>query len=107
MQDVAPQGYVIAGARVMRRFERAGEQVMPGTVISAAEFQAIGRPSRRVMVKNGQIEPFFAKRGTPGVDVQRYVVHRGAGRYDVIEGTLLTPDWVTKEDAEALAANRE
>lgn len=107
MQDVAPDGYVVAGARVMRGFEKGGEKVRPGALISAAEFTAMGRSSRRVMVKNGQIEPFYALRGTPGVDVQRYVIHRGAGRYDVIEGTLLTPEWLTKEDAEALAAKKE
>jgi hypothetical protein len=107
LQDATPEGYVVAGARVLRGFNRADGRVSPGTLLTADEYQAILGPSRRVMVKNGQIEPFFALRGTPGVDVKRYIIHRGAGRYDVIEGTLLTQEWVTKEEAEALAAKKE
>lgn len=107
LQDAVPQGFVVAGARVHRAFERSGGRVLPGTILSPDEYQAIGRPSRRVMVKNGQIEPFYARQGTPGVDVQRYVIHRGAGRYDVIEGTLLTPEWLTKEEAERLAGQSQ
>jgi hypothetical protein len=104
MEDVAPKGYVIAGARVIRAFDRADGRVSAGAVISPAEFTAMARASRRVMVKNGHIEPFYVPLGTPGVDVQRHVVHRGAGRYDVIQGTLLTSEWVSKEEAEQLAA---
>lgn len=103
--DTIP-GYAFGGAIVRRAYEAQGQRVRAGTVLSAEAFAAIGYAVRRLFVREGRITPFYQPVGTlPPPPGTRHIIHKGAGRYDVVHGTVLNGEtFLSREEAEALAA---
>jgi hypothetical protein len=99
MSDIIP-GYDIAGAVVRKPFGSGTQRVYPGTMLSRAAYAAIGHAVKRIWLREGQIVPFYVPKNTIG---QRHVIHRGGGRYDVVHGTVLNAEPLSREDAETLA----
>jgi hypothetical protein len=108
----APAGFVLAGVMVRQRIETApGHPLLPGEVISPEAFLAIPFGTRRALLGNDRLTPFYQPADKPApaaasaVDRQRFAIHRGNGRYDVVEGALLNSEPLTREAAEALVAS--
>ena len=98
-------GFTLAGAVVRRAFSMRGSRVMGGTVLSADAFMAIGYAVRRIFVRDGQITPIYAPESAlPPPQGQAHIIHRGGGRYDVIVGTALNDEPLSKDEAESIAA---
>lgn len=97
-------GYGLGGAVVRRAYESRGERIMAGAVLSAEAFLGISHAVRRLFVREGRVTPFYQPLATlPPPPGTRHIIHRGAGRYDVVHGTVLNVEFLTKEGAEALA----
>jgi hypothetical protein len=104
MIDAIP-GYHLAGAVVRRSYSQGGERVSSGAVLTRDAFLSIGHAVRRLFVREGRVTPFYVPaEAAPPPPGERHVIHRGGGRYDVVHGVLLTELPVTREGAEALAA---
>jgi hypothetical protein len=107
--EEVPAGFVLAGAMVRQRIETdAGHPLMPGEVMSAETFAEIPFGTRRALVGNDRLTPFYRRGDAPPAEEeerQRFSIHRGNGRYDVVEGALLNAEPLTKEAAEALVAS--
>jgi hypothetical protein len=103
--DAIP-GYAFGGAIVRRGYEAQGKRIASGTVLSAEAFLAIGYAVRRLFVREGRVTPFYQPTETlPPPPGTRHIIHRGAGRYDVVHGTVLNGEqFLSREEAEALAA---
>lgn len=90
------------GAGEARRTLRAGDE------LTREEVLAIPVRNRNALVAIGSMAawPMHPQAGEPdgAHQPQRFAVHRGQGRYDVIEGYLLNPEPLTKADADKLAA---
>jgi hypothetical protein len=124
--DVAREhipGFELAGAVVRRPFNRAGARVPVGAVLSAEDYMAINYPVRRVFANSGQITPFYRRPGdadytpseppaariavAPAAPGVRHIIHRGGGRYDVVSGSILNDQPLSRETAEALAKQKD
>lgn len=104
MEDTTIPGYTITGALVRRAYSQGGETIPAGTRLSVDEFEAINASVRRLWVRDGNLLPIY----TPDESVPRplgtrHVIHRGAGRYDVVQGVQINTDPLSREEAEALA----
>jgi hypothetical protein len=91
----------IGGAIVCRGFSLSdGAHARPGTTLSEALVRAM--KNRMALESAGYIK-IFAKNpiqaAPPEGDAKRYIVHCGQGRYDVIEGTRLNTEFLSKEEA--------
>jgi hypothetical protein len=87
----------IGGARVRRLFQ--GGQYRAGQMLSAEE--VLSFRNRQTLAEQGYIELF--PKATATADMERHVVSRGAGKYDVIAGVKLNDQLLTKDEAEELA----
>jgi hypothetical protein len=115
-RDAIP-GFELAGAIVRRPFNRGGERVAVGTVLSADEFMSIGFAVRRIFVADSHITPFYRRPGesdyvpppapvaktAAGPKPKHHLIHRGGGRYDVLRGVVLNDEPLTRDAAEAIA----
>jgi hypothetical protein len=104
--DTIP-GFALGGAIVRRPFDSGGNRTSAGAVLSAEDFLKIGYAVRRIFVREGRVTPFYQPIDTlPPAEGTRHIIHRGAGRYDVVHGTVLNADFLSREEAEALAATQ-
>lgn len=103
MEDTIP-GYHLAGAVVRRPFNRGGERIYTGAVLTRDAFLSIGHAVRRIFVREGRVTPFYIPdTAAPPPPGTRHVIHRGGGRYDVVHGVLLNTYPLSREEAETLA----
>jgi D-lyxose ketol-isomerase len=102
MDDSIP-GYTIAGAIVRKPYGQGAQRVLAGTVLSTAAYAAIKYTIKRLWLRDGQITPFYVPRHASN---ERHVIHRGGGRYDVVHGTVLNAEPLSREAAEALAQTK-
>lgn len=90
----------IGGAIVCRGFTLSdGGRAKPGSSLSEALVRAM--KNRMALESAGYIK-IFAKNpiaAEPVGDAKRYVVHCGQGRYDVIEGSRLNSEFLSKDAA--------
>lgn len=101
MQLTAPEGYELIGAVVRRGFSMGGARVPPGRLLPAARLNSMNAAARRIMLRENYLTPVYARPNADG-PAERYIFHRGSGRYDVVEGRLLNSEPLTREAAEAL-----
>ena len=92
----------IGGGRVRRRFNRGGELLAAGTVLTATDVLSIPVANRRSLIDNGLIEVW--RKQPPGLEglkgkIERHAVHLGGGSYMVLEGVRLTQHLITREQA--------
>lgn len=100
----------IGGAIVRRPFTRHGVYLRGGDRLTADEVRAIPIANRSALIDSHFLElfptPEFALTSLP-MPADRFMVHRGAGMYDVIEGRRLNDEPLAKEAAEALVDERD
>lgn len=108
----------IGGAYVRRGFTRftkesgpGGQYLKAGTKLTADEVRSIPMVNRRALAVSGALDiypvaPSTSAQGGGAApeDLDRYVIHRGRGDYDVIEGRKLNAEALNKEQAEKLAS---
>jgi hypothetical protein len=99
----------IGGAIVRRgftRFTTAGaEYLKSGTRMTADAVRSIPMVNRRALSVAGSLDIYpVGPAGAVQADFDHYVISRGRGEYDVIEGRKLNAEPLSKEKAEALAA---
>lgn len=89
-----------AGMYVLRAC--CGKQI--GEVITRDEVDAMNPANVIALVKQEKLRPFFAApiKDGEGRTVTRHAIHRGCGKYDVIEGVKLNDEQLSKEEAEAM-----
>jgi len=92
----------IGGASVRKVFSMRQEMVMPGTDLSRETLLAMTVNNRQSLIDNGYIViyPPHPIQGNGEV----FVYSRGFGKFDVLEGHKVNEEPLTKEEAEALAA---
>ena len=90
----------IGGAVVRRNINMGGRQLHNGDRLTREEVLAINRPNLKSMVDNRFL--VLQMRGPGSGD--RFAVHQGRGRYDVIEGRRLNAEPMDKDAAEAMVA---
>jgi hypothetical protein len=97
-------GFALGGAVVRRAYTANGERIYAGKVLSVEAFMSIGYAVRRLFVREQRITPFYQPTATlPPPPGTNHVIHRGGGRYDVVRGSVLNTDFLSREEAEALA----
>lgn len=100
----------IGGGIVRRRFSSGGKEFTNGTVLSAGEIKAMPRNNMNALRDNGYIHIFpkavrsHLEAAPEDIKMERHVVSRGFGKYDVIEGKVMNTQPLTKETAEHLAS---
>lgn len=94
----------IGGGVVRRRFTMNGESVVPGTKLSREEILAMPINNRNALIRNKNLDVYPPAAIPVGV---RHVVHIGSGRFDVIVGVKLNDRALTREEADALAAQAD
>lgn len=95
----------IGGGVVRRLFTNAGKVHRSGDKLTGDQIRAMPTHNMRALVENRFIEIYPQ---SVSVDAGRHVIHRGQGRYDVIEGCVLNDQPLSKDDADKLAAvNRQ
>jgi hypothetical protein len=92
---------MIGGGVVRRRIGVAGgDGVLAGTRLTREQVLAMPVANRRAMISTGHISVWPLNEQVGG---ERFAVHLGFGKYDVVEGRKLNAEPLTKEQAEALA----
>jgi hypothetical protein len=90
------------GAVVRRRVSRAGgEPLLAGDIMTREDLRAMPVSNLRALVDNHTIEPWPWR--PPG---ELHLIQVGKGQFIVIEGEKLTPEPISKDDADALIASR-
>jgi hypothetical protein len=92
----------IGGGIVRRLFTRDGQALKAGTRLTREEILAMSINNRRALIRNGALDiypPLPAAAPSAG---QRFALHIGGGRYEVISGSKLTAEPVTKDEAQAI-----
>lgn len=102
------------GGAIVRRLIMRGDQVWkrPNETMTADEVQSIGAANLSAMRDAGylQIYPVAPRSGDQPahqlvpIETKRFAIHRGCGKYDVIEGVLVNDEQLSKEEAEALCS---
>lgn len=92
------------GAWVRRRFMFGDVEKIAGETLSREEVASIPRANLNALVNTGKLElwPMSPEEIDLSQYKSRFLVHRGNGRYDVIEGRLLTEAPLPREQATAL-----
>lgn len=99
------QDHMVGGAEVKRGFTRGGEYVKPGATLTRRDLLAMPRPNLQALVDTGKLQLFPPTPGLLGEPGELHLINRGFGRYDVIEGRILTDEpFQSKEAAEAFIA---
>ncbi|MDE2469447.1 MAG: hypothetical protein KGL35_12050 [Bradyrhizobium sp.] len=96
---IAPEN--IGGATVRRRFNSGGASLLPGAVLSGETVRGMPAGNLRALIDAGYIECWPAAQNAPAGG-ERFAVHVGAGRYDVIEGRRINVEPLSREEATAL-----
>jgi hypothetical protein len=87
----------IGGGFVRIGFEIDGKRLPPGMALSRETI--LGWRNYRALILNGNIAVYPPK----DAECERFALHMGGGRYDVIEGRKLNDHPLTKDEAEAMA----
>ena len=74
--------------------------------MSADDVRAIPVANRRALVDAGYIEVWPKPRADVAA-LERHVISRGGGRYDVYAGVKLNDHGLSKDEADELAARRD
>ncbi len=96
----------IGGAVVRRPFSFHGKVILAGTLLSEADIRSIPVSNRNALRDNSYIQLYPKAPDNaykPAGKTSVFVVHRGGGAYDVIEGVKINEEPLSKSDAEALA----
>lgn len=97
----------IGGAVVLKAFRgTGGEMVLAGTRLTEEHVRAMPRANRESLVDNHRLHILSKSQASVASeprDTHAFVVHLGAGKYNVIEGVKINDEPITKEEAEALA----
>ena len=92
------------GGVALRTFSAAGGRLPPGSEISAELALTWPVQNRRALEESKVIRWHSqAVSQQRNQTVSAHVVHRGGGRFDVIEGIVINDEPLTKEQADALA----
>lgn len=101
----------IGGAVVRRTFSRNGKYLKNGDKLTGDEVRSIPAANLTALIDSHYIELFplptagiFAPTPLPG---DRFMVHRGGGLFDVIEGRRLNDEPLSQDAAEALVDERD
>ena len=86
----------IGGGFVRIGFDINGKRMTPGTSLSKETI--LGWRNHRALILNGHIAVYPPK----DAGDERFALHIGGGRYEVVQGRKLTDAPLTKEQAEAL-----
>lgn len=89
----------IGGGIVRRTFTRGLETLRSGHELTREEVLKIPTANLQALVDNGKLSIF-----PPSGLGEHHVVSRGFGKFDVIRGHVLNDAPLTKEEAEAMAA---
>ena len=87
---------LIGGGYVRRKFNGLSS----GHHLTREEIMAMPISNRRAAISLGMIDVYPQAPGGPG---ERFVVNRGFGKFDVIEGKKLNDDALDKDTARVLA----
>jgi hypothetical protein len=90
----------IGGAIVQRRMTLGDRTMMRGDALTAEQCRSIPRQNLKAFVNTGVLELFPASPIPEGS--QRYAVHMGMGKFDVIEGRKLNTKPLTRAEADAM-----
>lgn len=103
----------IGGAVCRRLIERGGEVwKRPGERLTEEEVGSISRANLVALRDSGYLQIFPKQDAAiaPALEpmvTSRFAVHTGAGKYDVIEGVKLNDGPLSKEEAEAVVAQKD
>ena len=95
----------IGGGFVRRLFTNDGQALKAGTHLSRDQLLAMSINNRRALIRSGAIDiyPPAPAGGAPAASqVERFMLHIGGGRYEVIAGVKLSSEPLTKDEAQAL-----
>lgn len=89
----------IGGGIALHPFSFGTRRLEVGDRLTEAEVRSIPKDNFNALKSSGNIH-VLTKRGAQG---ESFLVHRGSGKYDVIQGVKLNAEPLSKEEAEALA----
>lgn len=90
----------IGGGIVRRPFLFGEKQLMAGDRLTEEQVRSIPVNNRNAL-RDSNFLSIFPK--SPDRSGQVFVIHRGMGKYDVIDGVKINDEPLTKEEAEALS----
>ena len=94
----------IGGAKVLRQFNKGGQNLKAGTVLTAEEVLSIPIANRRALIDSGYLA--LSAKGHSKEPAERYMIQTGKGAYDVIAGHKLNKKALSREEAEDLVNRR-
>ncbi len=98
------------GGAVVRRAFRMGERFLfANTKLTPEEVFSINPANRVALINNGMlvIWPRGNEVAAPAaVKAERFMVHTGGGRYDVIEGRRVNEASLSREEAQAMTEDK-
>lgn len=98
----------IGGGIVRHPFRMGARYLTANTKLSPDEVMSINAVNRGVLIDKGFIAIWPRGDDTPAVKVipitegERFAVHTGGGRYDVIEGRRVNDASLSREEAQAM-----
>ena len=95
----------IGGAYVRRRVTIGPRTVLNGEKLTAEQVREIPSANLKAFVNTGVLE-LYPVAPVPK-DSQRFAIHMGMGRFDVIEGYKLNDKPLTRAEAEAMLPNSQ
>lgn len=75
----------------------------PGEKLTEEQVRAMPRANLKALKASGKLHVIGKAESERASPAQIFVVHRGSGKYDVIEGVKINDEPITKEQAEALS----
>lgn len=97
----------IGGGRVERPFTMGGKLLARGTMLSGDDVRGIRAANRSSLIDRGYLRVWpkeaAAQQPQAGQAAERFVIHSGFGRYNVVEGRVLNEQPLDKDSAYLLA----
>lgn len=93
----------IGGARVRRIFTMAGRVMRAGDELTGDEVRALPVANRRALMEAQYIEVWPRPREADTSAMQRFIVHRPPGKFDVVAGARINEHPLSRAEAEELA----
>lgn len=90
----------IGGGKVRQGFRMGAEFVRPGTILTREQILAIPYQNRVALIT--RFIEVWPKEASPPENLRRFMVHMGAGKFNVIEGVQLNDEPLSKEEAEEM-----
>lgn len=98
----------IGGAICRRHFTMGERKIRPGDTLTEDEVLAIPKPNLTALRDSGYLQVYpkqaAIQSALAAIATTRFPIHRGCGKYDVIDGVQLNTEQLTKEQALALVA---